>query len=291
MLLMSESLLVALQEGHWLSLLAPALATALCMGLGLLYFTYSPHIPSGSPKRVKFGEWPIVGAWDFFSRRKEFFDEAIAKSTTGQFSFGVGKYHVIGLSGTEGRKKFLETKELSFTDGYQALFNGSPSQPEKREVGEESSFSKHFNNRLITMMKRDTLNNCLPHLVGDTKDRLTELANQETKITDPFESIYAIVFQLTMRTVGCTELAEDDARRAKMLHLFEMVEESASPSLIIFPWLPSLGKFKRLSGGAQIYKLFQTVINERNKTGRRENDALQFQMDHGDDTIRIISVS
>lgn len=94
-----------------------------------------------------------------------------------------------------------------------------------------------------------------------------------------------------MRTVGCNEIADDPTLLAKTLSLFETIEHSATPTGIIFPWLPTLAKLKRTVAGGRLYMIFQQIVNKRKRTGKRENDALQFMIDQGDDVVKIISVS
>jgi hypothetical protein len=131
----------------------------------------------------------------------------------------------------------------------------------------------------------------LPQLIADTKARLESIASSPSGITDPFESIYKIVFQLTMRTVGCNEIAEDPTSLAKTLSFFETIEQSGTPAGVIFPWLPTPAKLKRTYAGGRLYFMFQRIVNERKKTGKREDDALQFMIDQGDDVTKIIGVS
>jgi hypothetical protein len=131
----------------------------------------------------------------------------------------------------------------------------------------------------------------LPLLVADTKARLERIASSPNGITDPFDSVYKIVFQLTMRTVGCNEIADDPTLLAQTLAFFEIIEQTGTPARVIFPWLPTLAKLKRTYAGAKLYFLFQRIVNERTKTGTRENDALQFMIDKGDNVQKIIAVS
>ena len=131
----------------------------------------------------------------------------------------------------------------------------------------------------------------LPQLIADTNTRLERVASSPNGITDPFDSIYKIVFQLTMRTVGCNEIANDPALLAKTLSYFEIIEQSATPVVVIFPWLPTLSKLKRTYAGGRLYMLFQSIVNNRKKTGQRDEDALQFLIDQGDDVAKIIGVS
>ena len=109
-------------------------------------------------------------------------------------------------------------------------------------------------------------------------------------MTDPFVSIYEIVFQLTMRMVGCDEIANDPALLKKTLHLFETIQRSSTPTTIIFPWFPSPALIKRTIAGGRLYMILKKIVDERKKSGRREDDPLQYLIDNGDDMNEIIGV-
>ncbi|KAF2098210.1 cytochrome P450 [Rhizodiscina lignyota] len=289
----SAALPLPAQENQWLVLVPSFVITTLLVTIGVLYFNYNPSIPSNAPRPFSKYSLPIIGALKFFTHREDFLFEGKKSSPNGNFSFIVGKYHVVGLSGPDGRKKFFESKELAFAEGYAALFNGGPPPKKGSDPNydpTESAFSKHFSSRLLHMLKRDILSNGTKLLCGDTKARLLELANANVKITDPFESVYRIVFQLTMRTVGCNELAEDDVQREKVLQLYQVIEDSTTPATVIFPWFPGPAMIRRTIAGGRLYSIIQNIMDDRKKTGRRENDPLQHMMDMGDDTMAILTV-
>jgi hypothetical protein len=130
----------------------------------------------------------------------------------------------------------------------------------------------------------------LPQLIADTNSRLKGIASSPSGITEPFDSVYKIVFQLTMRTVGCNEIANDPRLLAKTLSCVETIAQSATPAGVIFPWLPTPAKLKRTYAGGSLYMIVQGVVNERKRTRKREEDALQFMIDQGDDVTQIIRV-
>lgn len=279
----------------WQDFLLPAALGALMIAVGVLAFAYNVAVPQGSPRRIKSGNYPIVGAIDFFRKRADFCWQAIRESPTGLYSHTIGMYHIVGISGVEARKKYFESKDLSFTDAYQIMFNASPpanlgEKENPRATDILTDFGSFFNKRLTTMVKRETLKNNLKLLCSDTKARLLDLANDPSGTTDPFESIYRIIFQLTMRTVGCTEIAESSILRERLLSDYQQMEEAAGPMGIIFPWLPTIGSIKRLYSGARVYAMFNKIIAAREAEGRREADPMQFMLDQGDKTIKVITV-
>lgn len=126
----------------------------------------------------------------------------------------------------------------------------------------------------------------LPALILDVRSRLDELGS--SGLMDPSEDIYKIVYLLTMRALGPTEITNTRPLLDTTLRLFETIAESTTPYQIIFPWLPSPALFKRYIAGTRMYMIFQKIINKRKTQGSREDDALQFLIDQGDDTKRIL---
>jgi sterol 14-demethylase len=98
------------------------------------------------------------------------------------------------------------------------------------------------------------------------------------------------VYLLTQRAVGAKEIAEDRKLLDTTLSLFETIEQSAKPYQVMFPWLPSPALIKRFYGGTRMYMIFQKLVSTRQTTGRREEDALQYLIDQGDDIKMIIAV-
>ena len=130
----------------------------------------------------------------------------------------------------------------------------------------------------------------LPTLLSDVRGRLEELATSSPGATDPFDSIFKIVFLLTMRAVGATEIADDRKKLDTTLSLFQTIEQSATSSQIMFPWLPSPALLRRFIAGTRMYMMFQKIVKGRQETGGGEDDALQYLLDQGDDMGKIISV-
>lgn len=85
---------------------------------------WKPAFGAKAPPYVKVGDWPVLGAWRFFTERYDFFRANQAASKTGNFSFYVGKLPVVAIAGHEGRKTYFDTKELHMGAGYVSEFFG-----------------------------------------------------------------------------------------------------------------------------------------------------------------------
>lgn len=262
---------------------------------GFFYAFQRPSLPKNAPPLTT-EAWPIIGSMQFFTKRWDFFQRQIQHSPTGNFSFYAGDKPVIGMSGDESRRIFFEHKHLGFAEGYGALLGGSPKVSKKKEDSpsepEEKAddFGSYFNKRLIAVVKGPILARGLPQLLEDVRARCAAFAAQEKKSTDPFDSIYRTVFQLTMRTVACVEIASDPDMLERVLKLFETIESTATPLSIMYSWMPLPSQLRRTYAGAQLYMILKNIIDKRTKEGRREDDALQYLLDQGDDLYKIITV-
>jgi hypothetical protein len=130
----------------------------------------------------------------------------------------------------------------------------------------------------------------LPKLICDVQASMDKLASDPAGITDPFESIYRIVYQLTIRTLGCEDIADDANLREKTLQLFETVEASATTVAILFPKFPSTGLIKRTIAGGRLYMIIKRIVDERKRSGKRRDDPLQSLIDEGTDVEKIVGV-
>lgn len=127
----------------------------------------------------------------------------------------------------------------------------------------------------------------LPTLIDDSLTFLEKLGSSGN--TDPYESIYELVYKLTLRTVGCREIAESEELRAKSLSYYEGIEQGLHPSAMLVPsWMPTPAKIKKTASGARLYFLIKSIVDARQREGRTENDPLQYSIDRGDSALKIV---
>lgn len=154
------------------------------------------------------------------------------------------------------------------------------------------------------MIKRENFVKNLDVLTGDTLAAYKKLAaaapasapaskadpESEWKVTNPFDSMYRVVYQLTMRTVGADDIAADPALLRHTLALFERFETSGSTAKVVFPWFPTPRHLVRMWTGARLAMVFQRIIDGRKRTGKKGNDPLQFLIDQGASIKHIVAV-
>ena len=250
-------------------------------------FLWRPALPANAPKPTK-SNWPIIGDLGFFRERWDWWNTAVAQSSTGNFSYHIGQNTVVGVSGEKGRKWFFDNKDLGFSEGYAVLFGQAP---DYQGPEEEEGFDKWFSGRLLEMLKQHNLVKVLPLMLKDARRTMDGITKTPGGICDPYDVIYKLVFLINMRTVGCKEIADDEQLMRKVLGFYEMIEESSTSTGIIFPWLPTPSKIKRTYAGGRLYMIFNNIGNERKKLDKKIDDPLQLLIDKGDDMQKIIAVS
>ncbi|KAL2274438.1 hypothetical protein FJTKL_03199 [Diaporthe vaccinii] len=259
------------------------------------YPTRRVPFPNSAPPLVK-GNLPVVGALRFFTSRGTFLKEGASASKTGNFSFYVGKHRVVGVSGLDGRRAFYESKQLSSHQGYEVLLSASPGHG---NADPEDAFATWFSRKLIKLLKREYFVKILPHLISDASSFYERLASHcgpdntsgSTGMFDPFVEMNRIVFQLTMRTVGAAEIAagsEHDGLLARSFDLVRQIGDNSSTARIIVPWLPTWRHVKRVIAAGRFHRILDGLARERERTGRREDDAMQLLLDEGESGTKIV---
>lgn len=253
-----------------------------------LYQSYAHKVPANAPPQVD-DDSSVTGASGWFTRRWDWCREKRDQSKTGNFSFHAGPRMIVGVSGEKGRRAFFESKDLSFSKGYDILFGGSPKSGTVTVNNEpDADFTTWFNRQVVTLLKAEHCRSKLTILLSDTKDGIEAIKQDPSGRTDPFESIYRIVFRLTIRTLGANEIAEDEGILKEFLKSFETIDKSSNATTIRFPKFPSLPLLKRYIAGARLYAIVDRIIKKRATTDKKHDDALQFLQDQGGSTMRIV---
>jgi sterol 14-demethylase len=147
-------------------------------------------------------------------------------------------------------------------------------------------YHSKFGKTIILLLKKEYVSRRTPVLAADVKgamDRLIGKVNHSNAVMEPFVDIYRIVWQQTNRLVGANEIANSPDQLNYALSLFEVIAESASPLRVMFPMLPTFDHIKRMVAGARLHSMLQGFVDNRMASGKREDDALQFLMDAGED--------
>lgn len=107
---------------------------------------------------------------------------------------------------------------------------------------------------------------------------------------DPFDVLYKLVYQLTHRTLGSNDVANDPKLLKDTLAIYTSLDDT-SAAQIMFPWFPVPSKLRKMWAGAKLHWAFEKIMNDRRRTGRVEDDAMQELMDAGEKDLIISAVS
>ncbi|OTA91522.1 hypothetical protein M434DRAFT_13123 [Hypoxylon sp. CO27-5] len=266
----------------------------------LALFQRSP-LQTDAPPLWKQDDLPLIGALRFFTARTDMWLEAVAVrsregSKTGNFSFFLGKRHVIGLgTSAEARTNFFDNRKMSLMQGTAELLTGLPLTQD-----DVDRFGKFFVNSMATMLSRDNFVRNLHLLTSDAREMCVGLlgkdlarrknrgwegreksSDDQWRVMNPFDELYRLVYQMTIRTVGADEVAKDHALGDYTLDVFQTLEHRASIAKVYIPWLPAPGHYLRIWDGYRLYRVFSRIVKERARTGARHQDSFQFLIDSG----------
>lgn len=99
-----------------------------------------------------------------------------------------------------------------------------------------------------------------------------------------------LVFQTTIRSLTCSEIADDAAVVARLKTLYDTLDTGTTPATVLVPWLPTPAMIKKLWATKEIYDIVVRAINAREQSGIARNDTLQMLLDAGDEKLVVVGV-
>lgn len=100
-----------------------------------------------------------------------------------------------------------------------------------------------------------------------------------------------LTFQLTLRSLSSTEIAEDHELVKRLKILYDRLDAGTTPASVLLPWLPTPAMIKKLLATKDIYKIITKAIHERKASGKARDDTLQMLLDYEDDELMVVGVS
>ncbi|KAG6014413.1 hypothetical protein E4U43_006570, partial [Claviceps pusilla] len=228
--------------------------------MAVLLFRYASR-PAWHPQAPKaLSGWPVLGSPGFFRNRWSFLRRHASATASGHFSFFYGPHSIVALSGTAARQTFFTSRSLDLNEG------------------------SHFVSLFKRFTHKDRLEANLATLVNDC---VTSYEEMDTRAPlDPFNTLYRLVYKLTLRTLGTNDVADSPALLDETLKIFTTMDDSSALE-VMFPRMPLPSRLSKMWAGARLHLIFSKIMDQRRKTGRTEDDAMQSMMDTGDDEIII----
>lgn len=215
----------------------------------------------------------------------------MAEAKTGNFSFWLGKNHVVGVSGEAARKMYLDDRRLHLIKGITLIGHGPDFIDGRSTVvhdiwkGTGSSGRTYAQRRLLDLQRSDLLTKRLPKVTQDAREAFEAMANIPSGVTNPSKACYRIVVKQGTRVVGADEISDDPKQLEALLKYMPILQFTSSLHLLAFPWLSYFDKsyWARKYGRWGVTSLVKPLVEKRMAKGApRVDDALQTLIDSGD---------
>ncbi|KAI2794170.1 hypothetical protein POX_a00760 [Penicillium oxalicum] len=260
------------------------LATVTTFLAYIVFLSYTPHVDKNSPQFTS-NTVPLVGSWSFFTQKWAFWKDCVAKSKTGHFSFWLGKYHVVGVSGAAARKLFLDNPQFDFVRGATLVGHGPDLVPPLHEIFHVNfqNGRTYFQRRLLDVQKSEQLEKRVPGVTKDARMTFEALRQSASSIMNPTDTCYRLVVQQASRVVCSDEIADAPAVLAKTQSVLSLLMHTSSIHAVALPYLPWLSKLKRRWGRYGLSKIVTPIVQRRRqKDAPRKDDMVQYMLDRGD---------
>lgn len=119
------------------------------------------------------------------------------------------------------------------------------------------------------------------------KDGIDSKVAGSTGLIDMTEQLYWIIFRVSIRIVGSTELADDKSVLKPMMDSYWTIETENNYFNTVFPDLPIPSNRRRKQAGKDLHNLLKTPIEKRIASGEREEDYTQVFIDAGNTAMDI----
>ncbi|KAF8137505.1 cytochrome P450 [Boletus edulis] len=221
----------------------------------------------------------------FFRRRFDFLNEGFRKTGEKLFQFNMLRETVIVVSGESARKAFFANRAFDLTEGFKVLSGAIPmvkgvtSQLQTRRIA-------LIHKRLVSLQKNDHLRQLIVPILEDCHRVMDTWGSSGT--FDPFEKIYELVFQTTVRSLTSQEIADDPALVARLKSLYDILDHGTTPTTVLLPWLPFPSMLRKLLATKEVYDIISRAIDTRLKSGKPRDDTLQMLVDAQDERLVIV---
>ena len=225
-------------------------------------------------------------------RSRTFWKNSRDNSRTGNFSFWLGKYHVVGVSGEAARKNFLDNHLLDRVSGAVLHGIGPEEVPPVHEVFQVPSQKGHsyFQRRVLDLMRSEYLEKRLPLVTKDARIAFEAMGKDPRGVTNPVDACYRLVLTQTCRIMCNDEIADTPKLLDTYIYYTWILQHLSSGHTSAVPWLPSLSHWKRRYCRNRLCHFLTPIVEKRMEKGSpRAEDALQIFVDSGDSKDYIVT--
>lgn len=219
------------------------------------------------------------------TRSRSFWKNSRDNSKTGHFSFWLGKYHVVGVTGEAARKNFLDNHLLDRVSAAVLHGVGPEEVPPVHDIFKVPSQKGHsyFQRRILDLMRSEYLEKRLPRVIRDARNAFEAMAKNPCGVTNPLDTCYRLVLAQGCRIMCNDEIPDDPKLLNTYLYYTWILQHISSGHTSAVPWLPSLSQMKRRYCRNRLSNFLTPIVEKRMEKGsRRAEDALQMFIDSGD---------
>ncbi|KAJ7877351.1 cytochrome P450 [Mycena leptocephala] len=227
--------------------------------------------------------YPVLGSLQYFSRHWDFLQSA-TKNGTSSASFHLAHHKCIAIA-TENRHAFFNDSRFSFALAYAVMLGATPSMNKDflSSMGFDITLGGRSNKLLFALVRKERINNNLSTLYSYAEEGIRGLS----ATTNPFDTIYATIFRMTINTVAASSVAANPALCNAFQTIFRELDQSGTPFTILFPWFLGWERIQRFYLMKKFYNIMTTAIDDRKKEGRDDEDPMQYLIDAGLSSIEI----
>ncbi|KAF7358741.1 Cytochrome P450 [Mycena sanguinolenta] len=128
---------------------------------------------------------------------------------------------------------------------------------------------------LSALLRTERINPSRAILYQYADQSISDLAN----IIDPFDTIYRIVFRLTVNTIGASSISANSDVCDALVNIFHELDKSGTPATILFPWFPWWERMRRFYLMKHFHDITTAAVDDRRKSSRDDDDPLQYLLD------------
>ncbi|EIM89162.1 cytochrome P450 [Stereum hirsutum FP-91666 SS1] len=256
-----------------------SLVALLCLSLRVK----RPSKPNTAP--VTLPGLRIFSILPFFGQRHDFLSHGFRVTGQNVFQFNLLRNPVLVVSGEKGRRDFFNAKGLDLQEGFRVLSGALPFVTGITSDLRQKRINQIYK-RLGSAQHTERLENLIPAILGDCRNIMDSWGKSGS--FDPFNTVYEVVFQTTVRALTCSEIANDPLVVARLRKLYDQVDRGTTPATVLFPWFPSPAMIRKASATKQIYDIVVKAVNVRKQNGVMQDDSLQMLLNEGDDHAMIV---
>ncbi|KAL9933384.1 hypothetical protein V8E36_007560 [Tilletia maclaganii] len=247
--------------------------------------------PKGSKIRPIFSWLPFLGSVDFYDDRVGFLRKHFGNPEAQSFHGGARRITVrndpvILLAGDKpDAKTFFFSRNLKFVQAYHRLLSGVPREITASASADVDKADALFKDNLKQAIRGERLAKLAPAMCEDTLRALRAVPDwsKGEGVMDPKPFTFPLLFCMSMRTVGFSELADQPNIMEELANYYWTLERNTTYWSTFFAKYPFSSSRLKKKSGDKLFAALTAAANRRQEEGIAGDDAVAMLMDKGFD--------